>query len=60
MHKDTIKGSAKDAAGAIEKTAGRATGDADMEADGLAMQGEGKVQKTFGKAKEAVRDVLKH
>ena len=36
MHKDTVKGTAKDAAGAIRKTAGRATGDMDMEADGAA------------------------
>ena len=60
MHKDTIKGTAKDAAGAVKKTAGRATGDVNMEAEGAALQGEGKVQKTFGKAKDAVRDVLKH
>lgn len=60
MHKDTVKGTAKDAAGAVKKTAGRATGDMDMEADGAAMQTEGKIQKTFGNAKEAVRDVLKH
>ena len=60
MHKDTVKGTAKDAAGAIKKTAGRATGDMDMEADGAAMQAEGKVQKTFGKVKDAARDVLKH
>ena len=60
MHKDTVKGAAKDAAGAMKKTAGRATGDMDMEADGAAMQTEGKMQKTFGDAKEAVRDLLKH
>jgi uncharacterized protein YjbJ (UPF0337 family) len=60
MHKDTIKGAAKQAAGNVEKTVGRATGDTEMETRGAAREGEGAVQKTFGKAKDAVRDVLKH
>ena len=60
MHKDTIKGAAKDAAGAMKKHAGRATGDERMEAEGLADQAEGKIQKTFGDAKEGVRKALKN
>ena len=60
MHKDTIKGAAKDAAGAVEKNIGKATGNERMEAEGLAKQAEGKAQKTFGKAKDAGRDMLKH
>jgi len=60
VHKDTIKGTAKDAAGEIKKDTGRAIGNEQMEAEGAALQGEGKIQKTFGDAKEAVRDALKH
>lgn len=60
MHKDTIKGAAKDAAGAIKKTVGRATGDERLEAEGMAEQGAGKVQKAFGDAKEGVRRALKN
>jgi uncharacterized protein YjbJ (UPF0337 family) len=60
MHKDTVKGAAKEAAGAVKKTVGRAAGDTRMEADGAALEGEGAVQKTFGKVKDAARDILKH
>lgn len=60
MHKDTVKGAAKEAAGSIKKTVGRAAGDTRMEAEGAALEGEGTVQKSFGKVKDAVRDVLKH
>jgi uncharacterized protein YjbJ (UPF0337 family) len=60
MHKDTIKGAAKEAAGSVKKNVGRAAGDTRMEADGAALEGEGAVQKTVGKAKDAIRDVLKH
>ena len=59
MHKDTVKGSAKEAGGVLKKKAGQATGDVNMEADGAAREAEGKVQKGVGKVKEGVRDVLK-
>ena len=60
MHKDTIKGTAKDTTGAMKKHAGRATGDERLEAEGAAEQAGGKIQKSFGDAKEAVRKALKH
>ena len=60
MHKDQLKGGAKDAMGAAKKTIGRATGNDRLEAEGMAEQAAGKVQKTFGDAKEAVRDALKN
>jgi uncharacterized protein YjbJ (UPF0337 family) len=60
MHKDTVKGAMKDAAGAVKKNTGRAMGDGEMEAEGMAEQGEGKLQKGVGKMKDGVRDVLKH
>ena len=60
MNKDTIKGGAKQAAGNIEKKVGHATGDTKMEARGAVREGEGAVEKTVGKAKDAMRDALKH
>ena len=60
MHKDSMKGAAKDAGGAMKKHVGRATGDEALEAEGMADQAEGKVQRTFGDAKEGVRKALKH
>jgi len=60
MHKDTVKGAAKQAAGSVKKTVGRATGDAAMEAKGASLEGEGLMQKSFGKVKDVARDILKH
>ena len=60
MHKDTIKGGAKEAGGVVKKKVGQATGDVNMEAEGAALEGEGKVQKAVGNIKDGVRDILKH
>jgi len=60
MYKDTFKGAAKEAAGVAKKKTGDMIDDPAMEADGAMLEGEGKVQKTVGKAKDAIRDVLKN
>ncbi len=60
MHKDEMKGAAKDAKGSIKEAAGRASGDPNLEAEGSADRVEGKVQKGVGALKDAARDVLKH
>ena len=60
MHKDSMKGAAKDAAGSVKKHVGRATGDENLEAEGMADQTKGKTQRAVGDLKEGVRDVLKH
>lgn len=60
MHKDSMKGAAKDAKGSVKKNLGRATGDETLESEGMADQAEGKVQRAFGDAKEGVRRALKH
>ena len=60
MHKDSMKGAAKDAAGSVKKNVGRATGDENLEAEGMADQTKGKTQRAVGDLKEGVRDVLKH
>jgi uncharacterized protein YjbJ (UPF0337 family) len=53
MHKDTMKGAAKDAKG-------KATGDERMQAEGASEKMAGKVQKGVGNLKDAARDTLKH
>jgi uncharacterized protein YjbJ (UPF0337 family) len=60
MHKDTIKGAAKDAKGSMKETVGKATGNERMEAEGAADRVAGKVQKGVGNLKDAARDALKH
>lgn len=60
MHKDQIKGAAKDAAGSIKEGVGKATGNDRMAAKGAAERVEGKVQKGVGSLKDAARDALKN
>ena len=60
MHKDEMKGAAKDMKGSIKEAAGKATGNERLEAEGVADQAAGKVEKGVGNLKEAARDVLKH
>ena len=60
MHKDQIKGAAKDAKGSVKEGVGKAMGDRRMEAEGAAERVEGKVQKGVGNVKDAARDALKH
>jgi uncharacterized protein YjbJ (UPF0337 family) len=55
MDKDRIAGSAKQIIGAIKETAGKAVGDAKLQADGKADQVEGKVQNAIGAIKDAVK-----
>jgi uncharacterized protein YjbJ (UPF0337 family) len=59
MHKDQIKGAAKDAGGAIKEAVGKAVGNERLEAEGMADQAAGKIQKGVGDLKEAGRDALK-
>lgn len=59
MHKDEIKGAAKDAVGSVKEATGKATGNERLEAEGVADRAAGKVQKGVGSLKEAARDVLK-
>jgi uncharacterized protein YjbJ (UPF0337 family) len=60
MHKDTIKGAAKDAKGQIKEAAGKATGDDRLAAEGAADRVAGKMQKGVGEMKDAARKALKH
>jgi uncharacterized protein YjbJ (UPF0337 family) len=60
MHKDELKGAAKDAKGSIKEGVGKATGDDRMAAEGAGERVAGKVQKGVGSLKDAARDALKH
>jgi uncharacterized protein YjbJ (UPF0337 family) len=55
MDKDRIAGTAKQAKGALEETAGKVLGDAKLVADGQNDKAAGKVQNAVG----GVKDVLK-
>jgi len=59
MDKDRVEGKVKDVAGRVERQVGEWTGDKEAQVHGAAKQVEGKVQNTFGKAKDAVRDATK-
>ncbi len=60
MHKDTIKGAAKEAMGSAKQAIGKATGNERLEAEGAGDKTAGKVQKGVGDLKDAARDALKH
>jgi uncharacterized protein YjbJ (UPF0337 family) len=59
MDKDRIKGTGKKAAGSVKETAGKVTGDTELEAKGTAEKTAGKVQNAAGKVKDTVRDAAK-
>lgn len=52
MNKDQIKGSAKEAAGKVQKKTGRATGNLTQELKGKAREVAGRAQKNYGNARE--------
>jgi uncharacterized protein YjbJ (UPF0337 family) len=56
MNKDRIAGAVKEIKGSIEETAGKATGDAKLEADGRADKVEGKVQNAIGGLKDTLKN----
>jgi uncharacterized protein YjbJ (UPF0337 family) len=55
MDKDRIKGSAKQAKGAVKKAVGKVTGDAKLEAEGKADKTAGRIQNAIGGLKDAIR-----
>ena len=59
MHKDEIKGAAKDVTGSVKEAAGKATGNDKLAAEGAADQVAGKVQKGVGALKDGAREALK-
>lgn len=60
MHKDQIKGAARDAKGSVEEAGGKAVGNNRLAAKGAADRVAGKVQKGVGDLKDAARSALKN
>ena len=55
MNKDQLKGRVEEAKGSIKETAGRVTGNPDLQDRGTLEKTAGKVQKTYGDVKEQVK-----
>jgi uncharacterized protein YjbJ (UPF0337 family) len=60
MHKDQVKGAARDAIGSAKEGIGKATGNDRLVAEGMADRGAGKAQKIAGAVKDAGRKALKN
>lgn len=56
MDSDRIEGAVKTFGGKVEGAVGRAVGDDDMRASGIAREMEGKGQNIYGQAKDGLRD----
>ena len=56
MDKDRIVGAAKEIAGSVKETIGKAVGDAKLQSDGKADKVEGKVQNAIGGLKDALKE----
>ncbi len=59
MDKDRVDGLASQVKGVVKETAGKVSGNEQLEAEGTAEKTGGKVQEGVGKGKDAARDVLK-
>jgi len=55
MHKDRVKGAAKNITGKMKEAAGKMTGDSKMQTEGKMDRAAGKVQNTVGGAKDAMK-----
>ena len=60
MNKDQVKGVAKDIAGKVQEKAGKLVGSKKQQIKGLGKQISGKAEKSYGDAKEVVKDANKH
>jgi uncharacterized protein YjbJ (UPF0337 family) len=56
MDMDRIKGSAKQVWGSIKQAAGKLVGDSKLQGDGKTDKVKGKVQNTYGGAKDKLRE----
>lgn len=59
MDKEHIKGTADKAKGAVKDTAGKITGDKEMQAEGKMDKAKGDARKAAGDVKDAVKDATK-
>ena len=59
MNSNNVKGAAKDIAGKVQESVGKATGNTGQQLKGIAKQVEGKVQKGVGNVQDAADDAAK-
>ena len=59
MNKDQVKGAVKNIAGKVQQEAGKLAGNKEQQVKGLDKQIAGQAQKSFGDAKEVVKDAFK-
>ena len=59
MDREHIKGAADKAKGAIKDSAGKLTGDKDLQAEGKVDKAKGAAHNAVGNVKDAVRDLTK-
>ena len=58
MNKDRVEGSLEQAKGKVKEVAGKATGDAKLEAEGKAQKTAGKIQNAVGGMKDAAKEAI--
>ncbi len=58
MNQDRLKGTLDEVVGAVKRKAGELTHDTPLQVEGIAQQVKGKLENTWGKAKDAVRDAV--
>jgi len=59
MNKNQVKGALKDVAGKVQEDVGKLVGSKEQQVKGLGKQISEKAEKTYGDAKEAVKDANK-
>ena len=59
MDREHVRGTADKAKGAIEETAGKVSGDKQLESEGKVDKAKGDVHKAAGNVKDAVRNLTK-
>jgi uncharacterized protein YjbJ (UPF0337 family) len=56
MNKNQVRGVAKDIAGKVQEKAGQLVGSKEQQVKGLGKQISGKAEKTYGDAKQVIKD----
>jgi uncharacterized protein YjbJ (UPF0337 family) len=60
MNKDQVKGVTKEIAGKVQEEAGKLVGSKEQQFKGLDKQISGKAEKTYGDAKEVIKNANKY
>jgi uncharacterized protein YjbJ (UPF0337 family) len=60
MNEEQVKGIVKDIVGKVQEQAGKLIGSKEQQVKGLGKQISGSTEKTYGDAKEVIKDSSKH